>query len=96
MSSFKISRVWKNQNNVITHYAFHTIGADSISLAQKFSKALAIVLLETPGNNAVTWIWNYSAASFQNGATGKYLRSNRDNKLTDNLGHLIDFDWIAH
>ncbi|MCX2764331.1 hypothetical protein [Aquimarina muelleri] len=25
----------------------------------------------------------------------KYLRSNPDDKRTDNLEHLIDFDWIA-
>ena len=30
-----------------------------------------------------------------NGTNGKYLRSDSNNRLTDNLGHLIDFDWIA-
>jgi hypothetical protein len=29
------------------------------------------------------------------GSTGKYLRSNPDNSLTDNLEHLIDYDWIS-
>ncbi|WP_084523661.1 DUF3892 domain-containing protein [Adhaeribacter aquaticus] len=30
-----------------------------------------------------------------NGSNGKYLRSNPDNKITNNLANLIDFDWIA-
>lgn len=101
MATFKISGVWKNENNVITDYAFHTVGEKSISRAVKVSKSKAIELLETRGNIAKTWIWNYNLAKFvdgQNvevvGITNKYLRSDPDNKLTDNLGHLIDFDWI--
>ena len=47
--------------------------------------------------------WNYSIANWKigekvevvNGSNGKYLRTNPDNKVTDNLQHLIDFDWIA-
>jgi hypothetical protein len=92
-----------NKNNVITHYAFHTVNTDSTTRAVKKSKAEAIALLEIKGNVAYTWVWNYAKASWSeeeqvevvNGSTGKYLRSNRDNKLTDNLQHLIDFDWIA-
>jgi len=103
MAQFKISGVWKDPNNVITHYAFHTVGENSTTRAVKTSKAQAIVLLDTKGNYAITWVWNYSLARFNdgenvevvNGANGKYLRSNPDNKVTDNLGHLIDFDWIA-
>ncbi|GAA4459386.1 hypothetical protein GCM10023189_33040 [Nibrella saemangeumensis] len=103
MAQYRISGVWKNANDVITAYAFHTVGENSISRAVKKTKTEAIALLETKGNSAVTWIWNYSTASWSigeavqvvNGPNGKYLRSNPDNKLTDNLGHLIDFDWIA-
>ncbi len=103
MAQFRISGVWKDSNNVITHYAFHTIGETSISRASKTSKLQAIALLETKGNSATTWVWNYSLAKWSigenveviNGSNGKYLRSNPDNKITDNLGHLIDFDWIA-
>jgi hypothetical protein len=103
MAQYRISGVWKNSNNVITHYAFHTVGETSTSRAVKKSKAEAIALLETIGNVARTWVWNYSTAGWTigeyvevvNGAYGKYLRSNPDNKLTDNLGHLIDFDWIT-
>jgi hypothetical protein len=103
MAKYRISGVWKNSSDVITHYAFHTVVANSISRAVKKSKAEAITLLEQPGNTAVTWVWNYSSASWSIGETvtvisnanGKYLRSNPDSRLTDNLSHLIDFDWIA-
>lgn len=103
MAKFRISGVWKDTGNVITHYAFHTVGENSVSRATKKSKAQAIALLETVGNSATTWIWSYSSAGWNigetvtvvNGVNGKYLRSNPDAKLTDNLGHLIDFDWIA-
>jgi hypothetical protein len=102
MTKFKISGVWKDSNNVITHYAFHTITDTNVLRATKYSKTQAIKLLETFGNTAVTWIWNYKKAIWENGedvqvvnsVKGKYLRSNPDNKLTDNLSHLIDFDWI--
>lgn len=30
-----------------------------------------------------------------NGSNGKYLRSDQNNKITYNLAHLIDLDWIA-
>lgn len=103
MAIYRISGVWKDANNVITDYAFHTISENSTSRASKKTKAQAIVLLETPQNSATTWIWNYVNAQWVigetvqvvNGSSGKYLRSNPDNKLTDNLGHLIDFDWIT-
>lgn len=103
MAQFRISGVWKDSKDVITHYAFHTVGDNSTSRAVKVSKARAIELLETRGNVATTWIWNYNRAQWTlgenvtvvNGSSGKYLRSNPDNQLTDNLAHLIDFDWIA-
>ena len=103
MATYRISGVWKNSSNVITHYAFHTKSETGHSRAVKRSKAEAIALLETSGNTATTWVWNYNQANWNigetvtvvSGSNGKYLRSNPDNKLTDNLGHLIDFDWIA-
>lgn len=102
MTKYYITGVWKDDNDTITHYAFHTDKGKSASRAIKKSKANAITLLEDANNTAVTWVWNYSSASWEegekvtvvNGANGKYLRSNPDNKLTDNLAHLIDFDWI--
>jgi len=103
MTQYRISGVWKDANNVITHYAFHTVGEGSTSRAKKITKTQAIGLLETRGNEAYTWVWNYKRPGWDvgekvdvvNGAQGKYLRSNPDNQLTDNLQHLIDFDWIA-
>ncbi|PBQ34579.1 hypothetical protein CNR22_23300 [Sphingobacteriaceae bacterium] len=103
MAEYRISGVWKDSNNVITHYAFHTVSENSISRASKKTRADAITLLETKGNSATTWLWNYTQAGWNIGETvevvsgknGKYLRSNPDKTLTDNLAHLIDFDWIA-
>ena len=103
MAEYRISGVWKNSNGVITDYAFHLVETSSITRAKKTSKASAIVLLETRGNSAVTWLWDYIAAGWKKGETvqvvigtsGKFLCSNPDNKLTDNLAHIIDFDWIA-
>jgi len=103
MATYRISGVWKNHHNIITHYAFHTIGVDSTSRAIKTTKAEAIRLLEIYGNSASTWLWDYVNERWKNGApvtvvngtNGKFLRSTHDNKVSDNLAHLIDYDWIA-
>lgn len=103
MTEYRISGIWKDANSVITHFAFHTVTATGTTRAIKKSKVQAIALLEVKGNSAVTWIWNYSSATWKigesvqvvNGSDGKYLRTNPDNKLTDNLRHLINFDWIS-
>lgn len=103
MATYRISGVWKNSQNVITHYAFHNVEKNTISRAKKTSKLNAISILEAIGNSATTWVWNYRSAGWTigedvhvvRGANSKYLRSNPDNTTTDNLAHLIDFDWIA-
>jgi len=103
MTQYRISGVWKDSNNVITHYAFHTVTENYTTRATKKTKAQAIALLETFGNNATTWIWNYKTCNWSigenveviDGPDGKYLRSNKDDKITNNLAHLIDYDWIA-
>jgi len=103
MANYRISGIWKDSNNVITHYAFHKVTEKGVTRAAKTSKAEAITLLETAGNNATTWMWNYKNAFWTigehvtvvDGAKGKYLRSDPDNQLTDNLAHLINFDWIS-
>lgn len=103
MAEYRISGVWKASNDVITHYAFHQINKDSTSRAKKTTKSEAIRILEVSGNNATTWVWNYSTSGWRigekvevvNGKDGKYLRSNPDDEKTNNLAHLIDFDWIA-
>ena len=102
MATYRISGIWKNENNVITHYAIHTVSASSISRAVKKSKAEAVSLIERSENNATTMIWNYKTAEWNigenvtvvQGHNGKYLRSNPDNTKTDNLGHLINYSWI--
>lgn len=97
MTKFKISGVWKNDNNIITYYAIHTVGVNSISRASKKTKLEVIKLLEAFGNSAKTWVWNYKQSKWNDGedievvdgTSGKYLRSNPNDKTTDNLGHLI-------
>lgn len=103
MAIYRISGVWKNSEGVITHYAFHTVHETGTSRASKKTKAEAIRFLETSGQSATTWLWDYSNSYWRvgedveviNGSDGKYLRSNRNNTKSDNLSHLIDFDWIA-
>jgi len=103
MIKFWISGVWKDKDNVITHYAFHTVGETSVSRSVKKTKAEAIRLLETNGNTAATWVWDYNRSGWRigedvevvNGNDGKYLRSNPNDTKTDNLDHLIDFDWTG-
>lgn len=102
MPEYRISGVWKDAEGVITHYAFHTKTEKGYTRATKMSKTQALALVEPNGNIVLTWIWNYSKSFWINGenvsivnsTNGKYLRSNPDNKVTDNLGHLINYDWI--
>lgn len=99
MARYKISGVWKDKNNVITHYAFHTVTENGITRGIKKSKIDAVQLLKTTSNEAMTWIWNYQAMYWKDGekvtvVDNSYLRSDPDNKLTDNLAHLINYDWL--
>lgn len=102
MSAYRISGVWKDSNNVITHYAFHLVGSNT-ERATKKSKSDAIRLVEASNNTVMTWTWNYNNAFWQigekvkvvHGRNGKYLRTESDNELKDNLAHLIDFGWLT-
>lgn len=102
MALYRISGIWKDSNSVITHYAFHRVDSDGTTRAMKKTKNEAVTLLEN-GNNATTWMWNYRIAGWSigedvhvvDGVNGKFLRSNHDGKVSDNLAHLIDFDWIG-
>ncbi|WP_425165375.1 DUF3892 domain-containing protein [Chitinophaga caseinilytica] len=102
MPIYYISGIWKNSNEVITHYALHIANTNSINRAEKVTKAQAIIIVSNPANKVITWIWNYKHSFWEsgesvhivNGSSGKYLRSDPDSKLTDNLAHLIDYDWI--
>src|SRR5680860_126024 len=101
MAKYRISGVWKDDKNVITHYAFHEVKDKGTSRAIKKSKDQAIAILNSSANSTFTWMWNYKKPGWNigeevtvvNGAEGRYLRSNPDDELTDNLAHLIDFDW---
>lgn len=103
MAKYRISGIWKNNENLITHYAFHLVNENGTNRAEKKTKAEVIRLLEILGNSATTWIWNYKQSTWNigqnvevvNGYTGKYLRSDPNDTTTDNLGHLIDYDWIS-
>lgn len=104
MAKYRISGVWKDSQGVITHYAFHTIlDNGGITRAEKKSKSQAIQILEQVGNSATTWTWNYNRCYWDvgenvtvvNASTGKYLRSNPDKRETNNLDHLINYDWIS-
>ncbi|HAV54325.1 MAG TPA: hypothetical protein DCX41_05250 [Aequorivita sp.] len=102
MAEYRISGIWKDSNGVITDYAFHEIDTDTRYKAKKVSKSNAIARVENRANTVKTWVWNYRRANWvdgedihvSEGQNGKYLRSDPDNSLTDNLEHLIDFDWI--
>lgn len=103
MAIYRISGVWQNANNVITHYAMHLVAAEGTARARKVPKAEAVALVEHRDNTATTWMWNYQQSRWVvgenvevvNGVSGKFLRSNPDNRVSDNLQHLIDYDWIA-
>lgn len=103
MANFVISGTWKNENQEITHYAIHAVDDfNRISKATKMSKLDTILLLDKLDNYATTMVWNYIAAKWTFGEkiqvidsiSGKYLRTISDNKLSDNLGHLINYNWI--
>ena len=67
MASYRISGVWKDSNDKITHYAFHLIEKNSISRMQKKTKTEAVALLEINGNSATTWVWNYRFSNWNIG-----------------------------
>lgn len=103
MANYKISGVWKNGNNAITHYAVHTVGEKDTSKAEKMSKIEVVALLDKRGITAYTWVWDYIKGKWGMGekvevvhaSSGKYLRTDPDRKATDNLAHLPDFDWVS-
>ena len=69
MAEYRISGVWVNSNNVITHYAFHVVDGNIVYRVNKKTKAEAISLLEKAGNSAKTWLWNYQQSKFEIGQT---------------------------
>lgn len=104
MALFRISGIWTDSNKLITHYGFHTVDVEknTATRLEKISKAEAILLLGIKENRATTWIWDYNVSAWIVGeevelvttSEGSYLRSNAERNETNNLAHLIDYDWI--
>jgi hypothetical protein len=108
MATYRISGVWTGTKGAITHYAIHRVtstesnGRSNITLAEKTAKADAIRIVEGTTNTVTTMIWKSASKAWHtgeivtvvSGSNGKYLRSNPDNSLTDNLDHLPDFSLI--
>lgn len=100
MAKLRISGVWINEG-IITHYAIHTQAlTGGYNRAIKTTKAEAIRQVSNTANETMTWLWDYQNAKWKDGekvtvVNGSYLRSNPDNKLTDNLGHLINYNWLS-
>lgn len=101
---YAISGVWKNAAGTITHYAFHTVTENSFGKATKITKAIAVQRVDNPNNTATTVVWNYTTESWNWGeevhvvgtSPMRYLRSNHDNSVRDNLDHLINYGWICN
>ena len=106
MAIYRISGIWTDNKGVITHYAVHEMKKNdngwTITKAIKTSKADAIVLVENNNNSVKSYIWKYSSAGWLTGEDinvvnrggSKFLRSNHDNTVQDNLLHLIDYSYI--
>ncbi|WP_143036884.1 hypothetical protein [Aequorivita viscosa] len=58
-------------------------------------------MLETLSDAATTLVWNYKQSKgiicedveVLKGSPGKYVRLSHNNRITDNLGQLIDYEW---
>ena len=100
MATYRITGIWKS-DNVISHYAIHSVSLEGTSRLVRKTKAQVIKLVED-GNTVTTWVWNYKTCAWNVGenvhvvGTGanRYLRSNPDNRITDNLAHLLNMDWF--
>lgn len=102
MPRYVITGVWKDNKNEITHYTIYQLKESVISERRKVAKSKAIEIVEDENNIVYTVVWDYKKATWNlgeevsvvDGKETKYLRSNHDDKVTDNLGHLIDYNWL--
>lgn len=102
---YAISGIWKDNANVITHYAIHSLNLNdkTVGFAEKKSKPEAIRLLSSNYNIAKTILWNYKTQCWDLGSSieivgtqfNKYLRSNHDETERNNLSHLIDYGFVT-
>ncbi|MGK4567358.1 hypothetical protein [Flavobacterium sp. 3HN19-14] len=106
MNYFFISGFWTDTHGVVTDYAVHEArlnngGGYSFWEAKKTSKANTFSLVSNELNNVKTLVWNYSGTGWIPGSeihvvndTPKYLRTNHDGSVRDNLLHLINYNGI--
>lgn len=99
MAYYKISGIWTDAKNNITHYALHQVTFGIVLKASKTSKADAIRIVGSIANQVITWIWDYKNYEWKDGAkvevlNGSYLRSNHDGSVSDNLRHLINYNQV--
>lgn len=101
MGIYRISGVWKDAQDRITHCAVHTKTQEGYTPAEKLTRTAVVSLIEKTINTATTWLWNYKQSDWVNGQTvhvvhgqtGKYLRTSPDKSERDNLDHLINMVW---
>ncbi|AWH84107.1 hypothetical protein HYN59_02825 [Flavobacterium album] len=100
MAEYRISGVWK-PGNEITHYAVHEGTLNTLKRSTRMSKADTIQLVRNSGNSVKTILWDYTNAKWKLGqkvhaTTGinGYLHTDPNSTVTDNLQHLIDYDWL--
>ena len=100
--SYRISGVWIS-DGVIQSYAVHEHNRDNLWLrVKKMSKPQVIALVEAK-HDVQTWTWNYKRKTWDDGeevivvgsGLAKYLKTKPDNQVSDNLGHLINYDWAG-
>jgi hypothetical protein len=107
MAEYRISGVWKDSDNVITHYAVHLRSKKSnnngyvIERAIKMTKAATVTLLQNQQNSAKTYLWNYLTAKWYAGGdihvvneNPPYLRTTHDGIVKNNLLHLINYGYV--
>lgn len=104
MATYRITGIWRDSSGTITHYGVHTATKQDttnlIGPAIKMTKIQTIALIEN-GNSAKTLLWDYTKRQWITGediyvvdVNPKYLRTNPDNLVKDNLLHLIDYGFV--
>lgn len=102
MAQYRISGFWRyNNSNGITHYAVHEGRVGDLEVASKMTKADAIALVRDTSNHVSTILWDYLNGRWVEGenieaTVGRdgYLRTDPNNTVKDNLGHLINYGWV--
>lgn len=96
MATYYISGVWFTENNTITHVNLHPSSNNNLGKGTKTVESTVISLIENK-HVVRTVTWNYTTAKWREGADvkvvelngKKYLRSQKDSTVRDNLDNLI-------